>query len=486
MPKTKTVLLALFSGVGRIRRRPINSDIRERLLRFSTHILICFHRKFAEAFILLFVWAGFSVVPSSPAWASHYTDAGYYPEFDVLFPHTIAGTWVSYGGGCAPPPPGGLPQSGVVASEAEALVLCTEVMRRCAQQVGYALGEVVIESRGWVWNYPLWYTLTGRCFPRAEMPDGVCADDSAFIVSTAFGMASFLDYRCTIAKFVFVNYEANKQYTVRLSGGGTTAATASASSATLTSIEPEKSTALIARVYDQNNQPVPNISVRIEANAVENSGGHKHHDAQRPKGKLNGQNPPIITGTTDAGGGFSFSFTAPDVAGDYKLTASCSNCTQQGPDQVWVGIKDLAPLYGTNLYALIGSDAVHPGRYYLTNPALGQIVWLAQLYHEALPSDPVLHLNDASLERGGLFDVTANWSSQPRGHKTHRFGAEIDIRANSAPGAIPTANFKGFERLVKQVEATTCPSDSPGYFNTSNQHYHVCLMGGDCCQGGNR
>jgi len=263
------------------------------------------------------------------------------------------------------------------------------------------------------------------------------------------------------------------------------------SSTTLNSIEPGKDTSLVAQVYDQNNQLVPNVGVQIEADVVMKSGGHEHHDSQRPKGKLNGQDPPIITGNTGASG-FSFTFNAPAPAGDHTLTATCTggkNCTQQGPDRVWVGVKDLVPLYGATLYALVGSDAYHPDNHYLTSSAQSQVMWLVQLYRQRYPNDPVLHLNDASLERGGLFDIQypgrgTTWWTPP--HKTHRFGVEIDIRANSLSGAIPATNFKVFEGFVKRVGASTCPSAGPGYINTSNQHYHVCLMGGNCCQGGNR
>lgn len=266
----------------------------------------------------------------------------------------------------------------------------------------------------------------------------------------------------------------------------------------LADVEPGKDVTLIAQVFDQNNQLVPNVGVRIEADVIEYSGGHKHpNNGQRPKGKLNNQDPPIATGSTGASG-FSFTFSAPALAGDHTLKASCTGgktCTQQGPDQVWVGVKDLVPLQGTPLYALIGSDTYHPNNHYLTNSALGQVVWLAQLYRETFPSDPVLHLNDASLERGGLFDIyydyvdknsvrhernAEGWWILP--HKTHREGTDIDIRANHLPGAIPPRNFRKFELLVDQIGATRNPSRTnwPAYIGTPNQHYHVCLMGGAC------
>lgn len=266
------------------------------------------------------------------------------------------------------------------------------------------------------------------------------------------------------------------------------------SSTTITSVEPGKDAALVAHVIDQNNQLVPNVGVKIEAEVIANTGGHKHHDSQRPKGKLNNQDPPTVTGSTGAGG-FSFTFNAPAPAGDHTLKASCTGgktCTQQGPDRVWVGVKDLVALYGAPFYVLTGSDAVHPDNHYLTNSALEQVIWLAQLYRGDFPNDPVLYLNDASLERGGMFDIQhpgrgTTWWTTP--HKTHRFGVEIDIRANPQinPGtAIPAANFLAFEDLARELGATLCPKTGPSYVNTSNQHYHVCLMGGNCCQGGNR
>jgi len=265
------------------------------------------------------------------------------------------------------------------------------------------------------------------------------------------------------------------------------------STSIVASAEPGTTINLIARVYDQSNQPAPNVSVRIEATSIPNSGGHQHPDAQRPKGKFNGnsQNPPVVNGTTDASGGFSFTYTAPDVSGDYKLTASCNNCTQEGTDQIWVGIKDLVPLPNDSAYVLLPNpDYFHPENHFLTMDAESRLLELADLYRQTFPSEPRLHLNDASLERGGLFDFGAKDGAPWKpGHKTHRFGAEIDIRANpqvQKATAIPEQNFEQFEEYVARVRGTLCPETGVAYAGMSKQHYHVCLMGGDCCQGGNR
>jgi hypothetical protein len=142
---------------------------------------------------------------------------------------------------------------------------------------------------------------------------------------------------------------------------------------------------------------------------------------------------------------------------------------------VWVGIKELAPLYETHLYKLVGSDDVHPNNHYLTIAATGSVVWLAELYRTRFPSDPVLHLNDASLERGGLFDIKytarTQWWTPP--HEEHRKGTVIDVRANDAPGAVPSQNHSMFIDLARDIGADA-GLHSP---RTDNQHFHVRLMG---------
>jgi hypothetical protein len=119
------------------------------------------------------------------------------------------------------------------------------------------------------------------------------------------------------------------------------------SSSTLVSIEPGRTAVLIARVYDQNNQLVPNVDVRLEVDAIENSGSHHHH-VSRPKGSLGGPTltPHIITGNTGTDG-FRFTFSAPIVAGDHEIMASCADgktCVQEGARQVWVGVKGLVEI----------------------------------------------------------------------------------------------------------------------------------------------
>ena len=139
--------------------------------------------------------------------------------------------------------------------------------------------------------------------------------------------------------------QCRQNYSIKLSPLSTTAE----SGTILTSIEPDKSTAsLVAKVYDSNGQLVPNTKVKLELSIVANSGGHQHN-VNRPKGTLSNG---TMTGETIAGNtetnGFVFTFKAPAPAGDHKITASCTdgkNCTPQGPDTVWVGLKAWSRLF---------------------------------------------------------------------------------------------------------------------------------------------
>ena len=292
--------------------------------------------------------------------------------------------------------------------------------------------------------------------------------------------------------------EEQKQYIIKLEPSNG----ASESETILSSIEPpDKSTNLVAKVYDQNDQLVPNVGVQLTLEAKKDSGGHHHGDDKvvARTGTMQGQQ--VLTGNTGPNG-LQFSYKAPSVAGDYKIKASCTdgkNCTPEGPDMVWVGVKNLVPIpnatdpSGYQLYALIGRDGFHPNNHYLTSDALTRLIILAGRYRDKFPNNPALHLNDASLGRGGMFDINfapytdkkgvyhsrtpggvpGSWWVAP--HSEHKRGTVIDIRANGGDGSIPVdeEHFEAFEDIAQRL-GTDAEIHSP---DTSNQHYHVRLMG---------
>lgn len=297
------------------------------------------------------------------------------------------------------------------------------------------------------------------------------------------------------------NYpQCRKNYTVKLS----LLSGQPESETILSSIEPDKSTgSLVAKVYDHNGQLVPNAKVKLELSVDADSGGHHQHTSERPRGSLKSGTMTGVTVTGSTGtSGFTFTFKAPAPAGDHKIMASCTdgkNCKPEGADLVWVGVKGLEPIIPASdttsgpLYVLIGQDSYHPNNHYLTPLAIGRLQQLAAIYRQRFPSDPPLHLNDASLERGGMFDINfapytdkkgvyhsrtpggvpGSWWVAP--HDEHRRGTVIDVRANDAEGSIPVdpQHFEAFEKMAKD-QGAHARIHSPG---TSNQHYHIRLMG---------
>ncbi|MFQ5755828.1 MAG: hypothetical protein ACE5H7_06990 [Acidiferrobacterales bacterium] len=252
----------------------------------------------------------------------------------------------------------------------------------------------------------------------------------------------------------------------------------------LTSVEPDKTTnTLVAKVFDtETRELVPNVAVKLELDVVETSGGHDHHDANRPKGEFSSPsgavNPDrtVLNGNTSADG-LQFTLKAPALAGDHTITASCTDrtCTQEGPDSIWVGVKGLVSLSASDNYVLLHNrDTKHPTNHHMSPRAAKKLAKLAEAYHKKFPKDLTLRLNDASLERGGVFDFDFPGRSifwRPP-HDKHRRGLNIDVRANPKfnADAIPEGNFPTFEQLAGQRVGCKAVLHDAG---KKTQHYHV-------------
>lgn len=262
-------------------------------------------------------------------------------------------------------------------------------------------------------------------------------------------------------------------YSIRLSGPG-------GMNGALADVEPDKVVSGLRAEVTCDGKP-SDKAVLLTVAADAKTGGHQHHDSARPPGALSpaSGNSPV-----------AFSFTAPAVSGDHTVTAHClDNTCGEDKGKVWVGIKGLVSMAPSIDYALVGGvGTTHPDNHYLTPTADAKAKWLAILYRFNFPANPILHLNDASLERGGLFDITpVPWVID---HLTHRLGKEIDIRANpliNPATSIPEADFKKFEVMALKAGATFCGKgkDNIAYRGSVIQHYHTCLNGGHCCSGGN-
>lgn len=110
-------------------------------------------------------------------------------------------------------------------------------------------------------------------------------------------------------------------YTIRLSLSNNTSETASI----LTSIEPNEATNLVAKVYDQNNQLIPNVGVQLTLEAKKDSGGHHHPDdtVAARRGTMQGQQ--VLTGNTGHG-----KFVLKEPAPRLSSSESSADSRRQG------------------------------------------------------------------------------------------------------------------------------------------------------------
>jgi len=233
---------------------------------------------------------------------------------------------------------------------------------------------------------------------------------------------------------------------------------------------------LVATVYDEHNQLVPNVVVRLQVSAIPNTGGHQHGDdsvtlrtgtlASADSSAILSQNAQVLSGNTGSTG-LVFTYNAPPVGGDITITGTCIGshaCTQQGPKQVWVGIKGLQPLGDAVFQSaapirLTGQTTSHPNNHYGTAEWIQSIMDLATEFFSI--EGATLGINDMSLAQGGLFDIDIQKHWLPP-HILHRTGTSVDIdRAAcgdlTVTGAdCPTAeqlpvNFRLIRILCEQV-----------------------------------
>jgi hypothetical protein len=254
---------------------------------------------------------------------------------------------------------------------------------------------------------------------------------------------------------------------------------------------------LLAKVVNENGAVIPGVGIELRLDVIANGGGHFHDDETRHRsyaGALSvidegtgsvSKDGKTLTGNTGTTG-LVFGFNGPtfpnNPAGTHEITGTCTDraCTQAGPTRISVEVSDLTPVTASpsNLWTLIGETATHPENHYLTTTALQNLTALASAYRSRFPAAPPLRLNDASLEKGGLFDLYPAFTAWNVPHSEHRRGWVIDIQANGTTGSIPAANFNGFRRILRGLGMTWVEET----LNTSNGHFHVRLLGAGFAQ----
>lgn len=290
-----------------------------------------------------------------------------------------------------------------------------------------------------------------------------------------------------------------QNYTITLSGGS--------------QAEPSKGAditplPIVATVIDQSTgQPTTkSVKVRISLKVAPTSGGHDHGDSTRLRGGIAnvGTCPSDATcwsETSPANNGVVvFNFNAPEASGTHTITATCDGCSNTATKTVNVKVDGLNPIPVLPFYALVetNGDVIgakagwHTDNHNLTSAAAAVLTKIAVNYRfnpqfylrdpatNAISFPPVLHLNDASLPWGGVYDICARPNACPdmgivawyKPHAEHRRGTVIDVRANGADGSIPTSNMEAFKRYLRRTKLPFLQES----IGTSNEHFHIRLM----------
>ena len=212
------------------------------------------------------------------------------------------------------------------------------------------------------------------------------------------------------------------------------------------------------------------------------SRGHKHGESNaaiRPRGDLSGtvtcpSTAPFrsvcATGVTSSQAPYIgeawFTFNAPAPAGTHSFTATCTGCSSSATATLDVKVTGLELIPNSSVYTLtyadgtgIGATDNHKENHYLTPTAASVLFGIAASYQMSaefwqviqkrrggkIDVPPLLHLNDASVEWGGLFDITGEWHPS---HHEHRRGTVIDVVANANPGAVLPSHFTEFQKIA--------------------------------------
>lgn len=181
------------------------------------------------------------------------------------------------------------------------------------------------------------------------------------------------------------------------------------------------------------------------------TGGHNHDDPSRPSFLK----PASIVTT---GTGLSVLYTAPEVSGDIVGTASGTdpqgNQMAPVPFTINVGLGPLSELAAVpSIYELTGDTPVHPSNHWGLRSFDVALINSATTYKQLLkPGEPVLGINDMTLQFGGIFDIHADsgspWKSP---HNTHREGHSADIGSGQGlgfKGSIPVGQRKKLRAIL--------------------------------------
>jgi hypothetical protein len=248
-------------------------------------------------------------------------------------------------------------------------------------------------------------------------------------------------------------------------------------------------------VTDCEGTYLPDISVETTVTVDAKSGGHNgtHATSTRPTGGLRdegatGAGTASVVRKSNQDGMIYLEFVPSEVSGVHTITAKCTTVTCIEPDpplEVGVKVAGLKPIDPYVFYTLIELDGTgknigdtpqhHSGVNHYLHPKATENLKRLALYYSFLLGEPIpekLHINDASLPEGGLFDIGGAWTVD---HKYHRKGRVVDIRGNQAPGAIPDDPY--YHRVLSDAAmyAGVIARWEPFRTRPWNNRFHVLL-----------
>jgi len=114
-------------------------------------------------------------------------------------------------------------------------------------------------------------------------------------------------------------------------------------------------------------------------------------------------------------------------------------------------------------FVLTGAAPPHPGNHFGAATALSLITRIAQAYREINPDLGKLGINDISLIRGGVYDLSTQWfadNTSGNGHWGHRTGTEVDIdRHDSNNNTTACESIDGGNDRVEWAVLAIIPED---------------------------
>jgi hypothetical protein len=173
-------------------------------------------------------------------------------------------------------------------------------------------------------------------------------------------------------------------------------------------------------------------TISFASAAAGNAGGHSGHSGTRPVGNFSAQ-----TAVTGANGQASVQWTPPAFGGDVNLTASIPT-SGAASATIDISVPGLSTLAGGGGFQIVGSTSSHPVNHYVNATAAGGLPGIASAYEAqfypngGMPGTDLLRYNDMSLERGGKFDLNANWCISCS-HFEHQEGANCDVGSGNVP-----------------------------------------------------